>query len=336
VRGIFGALLAGLVLVALLGALLPAPARADGDGPSAAPAPKGADEGPDSANPSMEDLEQRVMENPGRAAGFVALYAALFLAGVTFLVLRLTRRREERMGLRPISPPVEPTQPFKPWYAILYVFAAWVAGSIVGAAILLRYPSLKDSLAFQLGLTAAIEVPLALVIVLRRWRSPTRPAVGPGRAALTGLWGIAVAIAIVVPVSLLQRAAFKAFDVQPEQQTLVGEFLSPEETWQPWVIFLFGTIVAPFAEEAIFRGTLYPAVRGLLGGGRRGTWLGAIIVSAAFAAVHANLNAALPLFALAMVLTWVFHRTNSLIASTIAHASNNLLTFLLLFSLKLS
>ena len=54
--------------------------------------------------------------------------------------------------------------------------------------------------------------------------------------------------------------------------------------------------------------------------------LAAVLVSALFALVHFNEASLLPLFALALVLTWVFERTNSLATAMVAHGLWNLST----------
>ena len=60
----------------------------------------------------------------------------------------------------------------------------------------------------------------------------------------------------------------------------------------------------------------------------------AIPSSAAFAAVHLDVTAALPLFGLAVLLAWQVERTGSLLGCAFVHAVNNATSLLPLFLLR--
>src|SRR5262249_9857803 len=87
-----------------------------------------------------------------------------------------------------------------------------------------------------------------------------------------------------------------------------------------------GTIaVAPFAEEILFRGILYPWIKAA-GFPRIALWVTAI----AFGAVHMNVMNFLPLFVLALVLTLLYEKTNNLMAPIAAHSLFNAVNFVML------
>ena len=110
----------------------------------------------------------------------------------------------------------------------------------------------------------------------------------------------------------------KSVGHEPAPQDLVRQVIRPVRPEDPWVIAIFGVFVAPFAEECVFRGLFYPAIRAV-GGPRVATW----VVSLVFAAVHMDLVAFLPLLGLALMLAWLFERTDSILAVTVAHGLNN-------------
>ena len=60
----------------------------------------------------------------------------------------------------------------------------------------------------------------------------------------------------------------------------------------------------------------------------------ALASSAAFAAVHLDVTAALPLFGLAVLLAWQVERTGSLLGCAFVHAVNNATSLLPLFLLR--
>jgi membrane protease YdiL (CAAX protease family) len=84
-------------------------------------------------------------------------------------------------------------------------------------------------------------------------------------------------------------------------------------------------LIAPPAEELLFRGVLYPAIK-QRGFPRLALWGSSL----AFAAVHVNLATFLPLTLLALVLVWLYERTNNLLAAITTHSLFNALNFLLL------
>ena len=73
-------------------------------------------------------------------------------------------------------------------------------------------------------------------------------------------------------------------------------------------------IVAPIAEEVVFRGYLYPAAKHFCGP------VGGILFSSlVFAAAHGNVVALLPLFVLAVLLCLIFEFTGSIWANISVH-----------------
>lgn len=81
---------------------------------------------------------------------------------------------------------------------------------------------------------------------------------------------------------------------------------------------LVTVLVVPLAEELVFRGILYPAIKGY-GFPRLALWG----TSALFAAIHFNLAIFLPLLLLALVLTWLYEKTDNLLAPIAAHSLFN-------------
>jgi membrane protease YdiL (CAAX protease family) len=77
-------------------------------------------------------------------------------------------------------------------------------------------------------------------------------------------------------------------------------------------------VLAPVAEEFIFRGMLYPFVKQL--GWPRLAWIG---VSFAFALIHDDAATFVPLFVLALALTWLYEKTDNLLAPIAAHSLFN-------------
>jgi membrane protease YdiL (CAAX protease family) len=88
-------------------------------------------------------------------------------------------------------------------------------------------------------------------------------------------------------------------------------------------------LLAPVAEEVLFRGILYPAVK-QTGHSRLALWGTSLL----FAAVHMNLVTFVPLAVLALLLTALYERTNNLLAPIMAHVLFNALNFAMLLMLQ--
>jgi membrane protease YdiL (CAAX protease family) len=84
-------------------------------------------------------------------------------------------------------------------------------------------------------------------------------------------------------------------------------------------------LLAPLAEEVLFRGILYPWIK-QIGFPRLALWGTSLL----FAVVHMNLVTLLPLLLLALLLAQLYERTDNLLAPISAHALFNALNFGLL------
>ena len=99
--------------------------------------------------------------------------------------------------------------------------------------------------------------------------------------------------------------------------------LQNSSTWLDFAALGVVTIaLAPLAEEILFRGILYPALK-QAGFPRLALWGPSLV----FAAIHLNLASFLPLLVLALMLTWLYKKTGNLLAPIAAHSLFNVLNF---------
>jgi membrane protease YdiL (CAAX protease family) len=137
------------------------------------------------------------------------------------------------------------------------------------------------------------------------------------KALLYGVVGFVVAfiVAGIVGYPIQQQ-----FGVDPTQEALSQTATVPGLL--P-LVFLSGAIIAPIAEEIVFRGYLYKAFRD------RFKPSYAIVLSAAlFSAIHLELVAAAPLFVIGIVLAYVYEKTGNIMAPITLHVLNNAVAFL--------
>jgi hypothetical protein len=127
--------------------------------------------------------------------------------------------------------------------------------------------------------------------------------------------------AVFVAVMLLQGASvwtLTKLGWPPEDEAAVKLLTDAKSWWTGAYLGVFAVVIAPVAEEFIFRGMLFPFVKrlGFPGFARFG-------VSALFALIHANAATFVPLFVFALALTWLYEKTDNLLAPITAHALFN-------------
>lgn len=169
-------------------------------------------------------------------------------------------------------------------------------------------------------------------VFLRLQQIKVRDALGPpdrrwARAMLVTL----ASFGVVLPaVWLIQGACgfiLTKLGHPPDDQLAVQLIKKANIWWMRAYLGGFAVVIAPVAEEFVFRGLLYPLIKQY---GR--PRLALFSVSFLFALIHLDLPTFLPLFALALALTWLYEKTDCLLAPMLLHALFNLanLTLLLL------
>lgn len=135
----------------------------------------------------------------------------------------------------------------------------------------------------------------------------------------SGLPIAAGAIIAAIPAVLLAQLVVAHFFVPNPQPQEIIKFLLHESGLRERIVVIFvAVVVAPVAEETIFRGYLYGIVRQF--GGR---WCAIGITSVLFAAIHVHLPSLVALFLLAIALGLVYEHTKSLWAPIFMHATFN-------------
>ena len=83
---------------------------------------------------------------------------------------------------------------------------------------------------------------------------------------------------------------------------------------------LLACLIGPVAEELLFRGVLYPALR------RRLSRVAAMLISGiAFALIHTNVMGLLPIVLLGVTLAYLYERTGSIAGPIALHMAHNTL-----------
>ena len=175
---------------------------------------------------------------------------------------------------------------------------------------------------------------LLILLFLRQHQAGWREALGFRGPQLPRALLLAVlAVIILLPVALgLQQVSavvLTKLGWPPEDQMAVTLLANTKSWWMRIYLGVFAVALAPVAEEFIFRGMLYPFVKQL--GWPRLAWIG---VSFAFALIHDDAATFVPLFVLALALTWLYERTDNLLAPITAHSLFNAANLVILALVK--
>lgn len=208
------------------------------------------------------------------------------------------------------------------------LFAAFVGGFFIGR---LQLPqdtkTILNSATFQLGLLIG-----PALLPLNLGHHPLRP-----KLSFADFRSGAVTFLITLPIVTLANLAWlgvlEICGLPVGQQDLLRLF---SEATQPAVVvlmILLATIVAPMAEELLFRATLFRYLRT-----RIPRWMALLLPGTLFAVLHVNwvtldgLASLVPLITLAVIFSVAYERTGKIATAMVAHGLFNLHTILLLVS----
>ena len=140
--------------------------------------------------------------------------------------------------------------------------------------------------------------------------------------------GVLVAtLPVVLGLQQLSALGLEKLGWPAEDQRAVDLILNAKSCWLRGYLVFFAMVLAPVAEEFLFRGMLYPFIKQL---GR--PKLALFGVSFLFALIHLNAPSFVSLFVLALVFTWLYEKTNCLLAPIAAHSLFNTANLVILFA----
>lgn len=136
---------------------------------------------------------------------------------------------------------------------------------------------------------------------------------------------ISVVSYFIVSVCLIMfiKQLFPDFDVNHAQDT---GFTNLGQSYEYLLAFITLVVIAPIAEETIFRGYLYGKLKKTVP-----IWAAVILTSLVFGMVHGEWNLAVDTFALSIVLCLLCELTGSIWASILLHMSKNFIAYFALF-----
>ena len=219
------------------------------------------------------------------------------------------------------------------WVVIGYFIANFVVvGAFYGLeAINLDLGMINQSIINMVVIAVVYVLALALVVGVPLAMFKSRPSLKILGIATWPTWRdiilspiayVVYMLILVSVVSLIMNYA-PIIDFEQAQDVL---FDNLGQRYEYLLAFVALVVVAPIAEEILFRGYLYGKLRqyGLV-------WLPAIITSVVFAALHGQWNVAVDTFILSMVMCGLREYTGSIWAGTLVHMIKNGVAYFALF-----
>jgi membrane protease YdiL (CAAX protease family) len=154
---------------------------------------------------------------------------------------------------------------------------------------------------------------------------PGFPGREPLKAVALGVaWGVAAWVVSTLLVGIV-AVLLQQIGIEPEPQAAERAI----ELLDPVLVAVAIVVIAPIAEEVFFRGVVFNAW--LRESGRRFAFIGSALL---FAIIHVSLVSLLPIFALGLMLAWIYDRTGTLVAPIAMHATVNGISVALAFLVR--
>ena len=135
--------------------------------------------------------------------------------------------------------------------------------------------------------------------------------------------GLVVYLILSGLLMLIAGALVPSFNANQQQAT---GFAGLGQQYELILAFITLVVIAPVAEEILFRGYLFNKLRKYVP-----VWAAILATSILFGFIHGAWNLAIDTFALSVVLCWLRLNTGSLWASMLLHMTKNAIAFFILF-----
>lgn len=173
--------------------------------------------------------------------------------------------------------------------------------------------------AVLLALATVFSNVITLVIFLKtKWTPLTRDYL-QSKPWTALLWVALFTLGTIIPLEFTYEQLGLEMDANTSK---VFESLVKE----PWGYVAVG-ILAPLAEEIVFRGAILRTLLGMMS--KKNHWVSIMISAALFGAVHGNAAQFVNALLMGLLLGWMYYRTKSLVPGILMHWVNNTMAYVL-------
>lgn len=199
-----------------------------------------------------------------------------------------------------------------------------------GESIIVEFHgTLRDRIGILLVNLICLQCGIVVLVflLLRKTKSHWRAAFGPIGQPWFRLWlePALFGVGFILPafgLHYISQTVLTQLGHEPVVQQAVQMVMATEHPVEVGLQIISVVIMAPIAEELLFRGILFNTIK------HAGYPLAGMFASAAlFALVHGSMALMLPLFVMGFALAWVYEKSGSIIAPIVMHATFNAINF---------
>ena len=177
----------------------------------------------------------------------------------------------------------------------------------------------NGSNAVLLALATVFSNVITLVIFLKtKWTPLTRDYL-QSKPWTALLWVALFTLGTIIPLEFTYEQLGLEMDANTSK---VFESLVKE----PWGYVAVG-ILAPLAEEIVFRGAILRTLLGMVS--KKNHWVAIMVSAAIFGAAHGNAAQFVNALLMGLLLGWMYYRTKSLVPGILMHWVNNTMAYIL-------
>jgi membrane protease YdiL (CAAX protease family) len=216
------------------------------------------------------------------------------------------------------------------------VMGVLICQSIGALLLILLRGNVDPNAAPSVGRTIVGALSFQLITISLAWRFLREHQVGwldgfglrRDLPRAIGLGAMMVGLFLPVGWGLMSFSVtvMKKFGIEPSLQLAMQALKNSSSTMQLVALGIATIILAPIAEEILFRGVLYRTIK-QHGFPRAALWGTSVL----FALIHFNVAIFVPLLLLALLLVWLYEKTDNLLAPIAAHATFNAVNFAMFF-----
>lgn len=151
-----------------------------------------------------------------------------------------------------------------------------------------------------------------LLFLLLHWTPATRDYLLT-RPWTAMAWVVILALGTIIPSTWLSEQI--PYDMPAEMEALLADMMRNR-----WGYLAIG-ILAPFAEEAVFRGAVLRVLLRLFD--KKWHWIAIAISAILFGLVHGNVQQFVHATLIGLILGWMYYRTDSILPGVLFHWVNN-------------
>lgn len=197
------------------------------------------------------------------------------------------------------------------WYAMVFLLLQLGIGAILQLA---KLPGVTSAI-----VTTTLSSVATLFVFLKcKWTRVSKYWLQTRPWAVI-VWAVLLAIGSIIPSE--QLVEWMHFEM-PEEMTKMMEGVMKK----PLGYVVIG-ILAPLAEEVVFRGAILRKLLAMMPTGRH--WVAIAISALFFGIVHFNLPQGIHAFLIGLLLGWMYYRTRSIIPGIVFHWINNTISYIM-------